>query len=187
MPCWPSEPEPWVLTEVPLGAVYALTDPKQKTGLVNADMVWGPNMAVRSRVFEKGFRFDENIGPAAGQYTMGSEVEFTCRVAREGYQSWFLSEAVVGHMIRPNQMDRNWIVKRAYRFGKLKCLQQREKKGGDLVRVPRWRYGAVVRNLWYSTLNRLIQRQSARFKADWELQYQLGYIAAARQLNRTKS
>ncbi len=167
---------------MPLGAVFALTDPEQKTGSIKPDMVWGPNMAVRSKIFAAGHRFNENIGPAAGQYTMGSEVEFTCRMAKMGYSSWFVRQAVVGHIIRPNQMERGWVIKRAYRFEKLSYVQKKQESGSQLklvYGVPRWRYRSVVTSYSKIWLSKFSASDEARFKAEWDFQYHLGYIAAA--------
>lgn len=181
-PIWPQPPPRWILEQVPLGAVYALTDRDQTTGPIAPDMIWGPNMAVRTAVFEEGHLFNEDIGPAAGQYTMGSEVEFTCRIAEAGHKSWFLSEAVVGHMIRPSQVQRQWVVNRAFRFGKLKHLQSRQNNNDRvslILGVPRWMYGAVFYNTLKSTFHLFSGNQEARFKADWDRQYHMGYISAA--------
>ncbi|NHN36726.1 glycosyltransferase family 2 protein [Pseudomaricurvus alcaniphilus] len=181
-PIWPSPPPSWILDQVPLGAVFALTDPDQTTGPISPNMVWGGHMAVRSEVFASGHRFDEKIGPAAGQYTMGSEVEFTCRIAEAGYKSWYLKEAVVGHIIRPNQIKRGWVVKRAYRFGRLAYLRKQQEEGynKNLIKgVPRWKYGAVMYSTIKSFYFRMIGNQAACFQADWDRQYHLGYISAA--------
>tara|TARA_R110001599_G_scaffold353742_1_gene596027 strand:- start:10737 stop:11672 length:936 start_codon:yes stop_codon:yes gene_type:complete len=181
-PVWPRPPEPWILDHVPLGAVYALTDTAQVTGAISPDMLWGPNMAVRAQVFHEGHRFNEDIGPAAGQYTMGSEVEFTCRMAEAGFSSWFFRDAVVRHMIRPNQLDREWVIKRAYRFGKLKYFRKRSEPiyQSKLYKgVPRWMYLSLVKDYFKSWVHTLTGNQASKFIADWDLQYHLGYISAA--------
>ncbi|MBR9912441.1 MAG: glycosyltransferase [Gammaproteobacteria bacterium] len=182
VPHWPFTPSTWILDQVPLGAVYALTDPQLITGPIKPDLVWGANMAVRAEVFRAGHRFNEHIGPAAGEYTMGSEVEFTCRIAQAGYRSWYLREAVVEHIIRPNQVDRNWIVKRAYRFGKSKHAKNKQDvdyQKNMIKGVPRWKYGALLFCALQSIYYRITGNQAARFKADWDKQYHLGYIVSA--------
>lgn len=178
-PIWPKPPAPWIIEHVPLGAVFALTDPHQESGTIAPDMIWGPNMAVRRSVFEEGHRFNEKVGPAAGQYTMGSETEFTCRVAAEGFNCWFLREAVVGHQIRVNQMEREWIVKRAFRFGKAKYHREKKLEGPSFRNVPRWRYGAMVYSSVSSLRSALFNNHSEKFKADWDREYHRGYISAA--------
>ena len=75
------EPPEWLLSEVPLGPVYAVTNPAWTEGPIQAYSVWGPNMAVRQSVFSAGHRFDERIGPdGTTTYAMGSETEFTMRL-----------------------------------------------------------------------------------------------------------
>ena len=77
-------------------------------------------MAVRSSVFENGFRFNENIGPNGSDpdYPMGSETEFCCRVAQSGVKAWFAKEPRVQHIVRSNQLTSSYWAKRAYRHGR---------------------------------------------------------------------
>lgn len=118
LPHW-SRPRPAWLTEsaVPFSVLYA--QQKRKAGPCCCDAIFGPNMAVRSSVFEAGHRFSERVGPDESQrmYAMGGETEFLRRVEAAGYTGWFVPEAVVGHIIRPEQLDEAWILQRAYRYG----------------------------------------------------------------------
>jgi hypothetical protein len=89
-------------------------------GAVAPEDIYGTNMAVRAAVFERGFRFAENIGPNRGDphYPMGSEVEFCRRVARSGVSSWFAREPQVQHIVRPDQYTETAWAERAYRCGR---------------------------------------------------------------------
>ena len=49
---------------------------------------------------------------------MGSETEFTVRLERAGHGAWFVADAVVEHMVRPEQMAEEWVLSRAYRHGR---------------------------------------------------------------------
>ena len=55
-------------------------------GPIDAAAIYGPNMAVRTSVFNRGFRFNENIGPNGSDpdYPMGSETEFCRRLEQNG-------------------------------------------------------------------------------------------------------
>lgn len=112
---------------MPLGVTYAVTPDYVEEGPVSPGLVWGPSMAFRRRVFDAGHRFDPAVGPQPGNYRMGAETEFTERLGRLGYKAWFVPRAEVQHIIRPNQMDPNWIVRRAYRFGRDIYWKEREK------------------------------------------------------------
>src|ERR1035438_1152686 len=57
---WEVPPPPWIVW-VKLPAVFTLTIPSQADGPVGPNIVYGPNMAIRARVFESGVRFDPSI------------------------------------------------------------------------------------------------------------------------------
>jgi len=97
-------------------------------GPIDADEIYGPNMAVRTSVFAAGFRFDENIGPNGSDphYPMGSETEFCSRVARNGAKAWFAKEPRVGHIVRKSQLGSPYWALRSYRHGRGIAKQMRE-------------------------------------------------------------
>ena len=118
LPHW-SRPRPAWLTEdaVPFSVLYA--QQKRAAGACGCAEIFGPNMAVRRSVFEAGHRFSEAVGPDESRrlYAMGGETEFLRRLEAAGHLGWFVPEAVVGHIIRPEQLDEAWILQRAYRYG----------------------------------------------------------------------
>src|ERR1700683_5552059 len=63
-------------------------------GPIGPREIYGGNMAVRTSVFDQGFRCNENIGPNGSDpgYPVGSETEFCLRVAGAGFLSWFAKE-----------------------------------------------------------------------------------------------
>lgn len=180
LPDWPSEPATWLLRDTPIGMTFALTDPKLARGPIFPGLIWGPNMMVRRRVFERGLRFNENIGPAAGQYVMGSETEFNLRAAAAGFKCFFEPEAVVQHIIRPHQMEREWVLQRAYRFGRNMWNQEQRQPGPPVPMVmgmPRWRFRVFAENLLQAGAHRLRGNRDAAFKHEWEVRYLRGYFA----------
>ena len=87
---------------------------------IAARYIFGPNMAVRARIFEMGFRFNERIGPNSSDrnYPMGSETEFCVRVEREAnVKAFFSDQPSVRHQVRPHQTTMAYIAGRAYRHG----------------------------------------------------------------------
>jgi GT2 family glycosyltransferase len=105
-------------------------------GQVEADAIYGPNMAVRKCVFDAGFRFDETVGPNAldPDYPTGSETEFCCRVARSGVQCWSASEPLVSHIVSADQISLGALERRAYRTGRGRARQMWEL--GKIVTPP---------------------------------------------------
>lgn len=180
---WPYQPTAWLLENVQLGVVYAVSNDKWQTGPIDPIHVMGANMAVRSSVFDKGLKFETSIGPNGGNYAMGSETEFTCRLAGLGYQSFYVKSAVVKHIIRRHQLDIDWILGRAFKFGRGSYC--RENNIADLPNVakilgiPRWMLIRVIK-LWIAYWAKLIfETREQRFKIAWELQYLKGYVYQA--------
>ncbi|WP_207060995.1 glycosyltransferase family 2 protein [Motiliproteus sp. SC1-56] len=119
-PYWEGEPSELHLECVPQGPVYALTRHEWEDGPCSPYNIWGPNMAIRARVFSAGYRFDEQVGPNSGEnnYMMGSETSFTSLLAAKGYKSFHISSPSVQHIIRARQMAPVWIYGRAIRYGR---------------------------------------------------------------------
>jgi hypothetical protein len=126
LPLWPWDPPQWVLDEVDHGVVFG-TNERMREGACDAIAMFGTNMAIRARVFAQGVRFNADIGPDNSRaYPMGSETELARRLAALGYGAWFAEGARVGHIIRPQQMERPSMLMRAYRWGRGQAHMQME-------------------------------------------------------------
>ena len=117
MPAWEEPPPPWLAQAVPFGPVFGVTSDLPE-GPVDPGRLWGGNMFVRRRVFDRGLRFDEGRGPGVGNYVMGGDTEFAVRAAAAGHCAWWCPEVRVGHIVRAGQLRRGWLLRRAYRHGK---------------------------------------------------------------------
>jgi len=145
LPYWMAEPPSWVLERVPMGLVFAVHPADLAGGEIHHGMIWGPNMMVRSRVFAAGYRFNGNVGPdGTNTYAMGSESEFLERLSAAGYRSWFCGECAVQHMIRPWQLKTEWIVGRAFRYGRFRYDHGERKQ-----RRQRAHSGAACQGVWH--------------------------------------
>jgi glycosyltransferase involved in cell wall biosynthesis len=112
-------PQKWVLANKAHFALqYSLRNLPE--GAVMADQIFGPNMAFRRSVFDKGFQFDETMGPDGSDptYPMGGETEFLRRVERGGAKAWFAHGPRVEHIIRTNHMSKPYWARRFYRHGR---------------------------------------------------------------------
>jgi L-malate glycosyltransferase len=116
VPQWEVPPEDWILEYVTYK--YAITDPAWEEGPILPLWVYGPNMAIRSAVFESGHRFDVSLGPRGSNYQQGDETEFLERIARTGVKCWHCKSAVVAHIIRKHQMTKRWLLRRAVPIGR---------------------------------------------------------------------
>jgi glycosyltransferase involved in cell wall biosynthesis len=118
-PLFDAPPPPWLL-KTRLRFALMFSERELPEGPIDAGDIYGPNMAVRTSIFDRGLRFDENMGPNAldPDYPMGSEVEFCRRVASSGASSWFAKEPRVHHIVRAAQFTKAAWAKRAYRCGR---------------------------------------------------------------------
>src|SRR5262249_51045192 len=146
VPAWPSPPPRWIIERVNLQIAFGVHPEHLKEGSHDPWMIGGGNMAVRADLFRNGFRFNDAVGPAAGQYVMGSETDFTRRVSDAGYRCFFSHRPVVQHIIRKSQFDRRWLLGRARRFGKHWGMRFWTESQGDtlLWGMPRWRVRRIL-------------------------------------------
>jgi glycosyltransferase involved in cell wall biosynthesis len=118
-PIFDTPPPEWLVKDVSCFDILFATR-NAPEGPIDAAAIYGPNMAVRTSVFNRGFRFNENIGPNGmnPDYPMGSETEFCRRLESSGISAWNASEPLVQHIIRAHQVNEAYWIKRAYRHGR---------------------------------------------------------------------
>lgn len=188
-PVWPKPPPDWILRLVNLGATYAITPASLTSGPVASGLVWGANMAIRRRILAAGYRFNEAVGPQAGEYAMGSEVDLVSRLEKAGHRALFVPQARVGHLIRPHQLEREWIVRRAFRLGRHMYHRESEgyPAGTKLIRgAPRWQYRRLLNAYLASLAGRLRGDFDTRLRADWDVSYLRGYLLEAHRTRMTR-
>jgi glycosyltransferase involved in cell wall biosynthesis len=186
-PIWPEAPPDWMLRCVPKGH-FAWTDFAE--GPAAPWQIWGPNMAVRSKVFSD-HRFFEGIGPNGGPcYATGSETEFAARAARAEHLCWHTHGAVVGHMIEPQQMTAEWLLQRSYNQarGERRLI---EASGEDHARTF-FRYPPALRRQYAKAVirvavTRLFGGFEDRFMARRVLRELEGDLAARRDRLRARA
>jgi glycosyltransferase involved in cell wall biosynthesis len=189
VPRWETPPEEWMLNWVPLSPTFALLPPRED-GPIPPKLVFGPNMACRTEIFQQGYRFDEAIGPRGTQYAMGSEAEFTRRLAQAGYQAWHCRHAVVEHFIHSFQMRKEWILGRAVRYGR-----GRYRLAAKGTRKPPASLGGIPLTLLRQLITQGVRVSRARwsgdaeqiFKTQWQWKYLLGRATEARCLHRERT
>jgi glycosyltransferase involved in cell wall biosynthesis len=139
-PLWPDGKMPYHYLEKHFkDAAFSIACWDIEEGLYDAGKVWGPNMAIRREIFEKGYRFNEKVGPQAGSdYIMGSETELTKKLEKDGYRSMYLPKAIVKHQIRREQLTPKWIFGRAFRYGRSYADPETAKSVSNLFGAPRF-------------------------------------------------
>jgi glycosyltransferase involved in cell wall biosynthesis len=179
IPHWPYEVPSGLLEGINAVVAFAITPAAAgyQTGFIEPVKLHGPNMAIRSNVFAQGIRFNEDIGPNGGNYMMGSETELLYRLKNTGYQAYYHQELKVQHIIRPEQLSRNWIASRAYKAGRSLVMHQIQNKQNIVVNelrgFPRW---ALLKR-WKMQLVKLItpSKSLKGYKLLWQSSHLQGY------------
>jgi glycosyltransferase involved in cell wall biosynthesis len=180
VPRWETPPPQWI-DWIDLGPTFTITSPSMKEGELPAHLitlVQGPNMVVRTSIFESGTRFDTSIGPRGSDYAMGSETELLLRLGRQGHKAWHVRSAVVEHFVRKEQLERDWIMQRAIRWGRGKYrLYPCVKLWGD---VPRHLFRDLPKEGLRMAAAWATFRQRAFFRSHWDFNVLLGKGIEAR-------
>lgn len=96
---------------------YSRYHPREEEGYVSL-APFGCSFAIRREIFQF-FTFNENIGPSVNKkYIMGSETELLNRLQQANYRFVFVQNSRVKHIIRSEQIKVEWLLKRAYKYGK---------------------------------------------------------------------
>ncbi len=182
LPHW-SRPRPSWLTEsaVPFSVLYA--QQKRPAGPCACEAIFGPNMAVRRAVFDAGMRFAEGVGPDESRrlYAMGGETEFLRRAEAAGHTGWFVPDAVVAHIVRPEQLEEEWVLQRGYRYGIGEGRHYVARSGSRLGGLPA---RLLLRSLLYGTLARLVRltpRSATRLRIRYKARMIAGTVDALRR------
>ncbi len=181
LPRWEVTPPSWVAW-VPPGPFFTVTDRQLGEGPVDPGSIYGPNMAIRSTVFEAGTRFDPSIGPRGADYPMGSESELLERLGRQGHKAWHAQGAMVEHFIRDYQIDKSWILKRAVRFGRgrLRLLRASNPTAAPpWTGVPPRYFLRMIKRVVRITIAWLTSNEQDMLVARWELNYFWGIVLEA--------
>jgi glycosyltransferase involved in cell wall biosynthesis len=184
LPRWETPPPPWIQWVEDKGPVYTLTDSSQEEGPIAPYLVFGPNMAIRSTLFESGVRFDSSIGPRGTDYPMGSETELVVRLGRAGHKAWFARNAVVEHFIRKGQLTQDWVLRRAIQWGRGRFRISPEQK--LLFGVPRYLFRDLPKESALMAVAAISFRRDSLFQARWRFNTLRGMAIEARKISRER-
>ena len=187
MPRWSASPPAWTQW-IDLGPVFTTTHPDLQEGefpLREFSTVQGPNMAIRSSIFQSGSRFDPSIGPSGSDYPMGSETELLFRLGRAGHRAWCVPRAVVEHLVREEQLREDWVLQRAVRWGRGRYRMSQNPK--LWFGVPRHLFRDMPREGVFMAAAWLSRKKDALFRARWRFNILRGMAIEARNMARQKS
>jgi glycosyltransferase involved in cell wall biosynthesis len=173
VPRWESRPPNWI-GWLDLAPIFAVTPSSMREGELppeQARLIYGPNMAVRTSLFQAGVRFDSSIGPRGDSYAMGSETELLLRISRQGHKAWYVRRATVEHFVRKEQLNKAWILKRAVRFGR--GMHRMAPNQKQWMGIPRHLVRDLPKELLIAAACVLF-RPDKTFRACWRFNYLRG-------------
>ena len=156
-PRFPPNPPGWARRDPFVSVLFAAYQPEIAEG-PTAQLPFGPNYALRAECL-RGTGFDEGVGPNGGEYAMGGETELLRRLARAGAQAIYVPDAIVEHVVRPEQLTERFALERARRFGRGLVRM------GDVAWSPHRLFGAP-RYLTRQLVEAWIARAAARLRRD---------------------
>lgn len=84
----------------------------------DCDVPYGPNYWVRKEIFERGFRFNESLGPHPTNRILMDETALFMELLDKGYKIVYSPIPVVWHRIEPQILKFSSLCKRAYQNGR---------------------------------------------------------------------
>jgi len=186
VPHWEIPPEDWILAWC---SRFSITDPALKEGPIAATLVYGPNMAVRSEVIKAGYKFDNSLCPAGHRYQMGEDTDFVQRLANAGFRAWHCKRAVLAHMIRRDQMKREWVLRRAVPSGRSDYRRELRDDPNSptlLMGIPRYMIREILTQVIRFGRAMVSQDADTIFRERWRLHYLVGRAIEGRILHRTR-
>jgi glycosyltransferase involved in cell wall biosynthesis len=184
LPKWESPPEDWILSWVPLKPAFAILDDQEEGDIGRNGLVFGGNMAVRSSIFQMGYKFDETIGPNGSNYAQGSESQLLIKLLQDGFKAWYCKNAIVEHSIRSFQMNKKWVLARAIRYGR--GMYRIGSAGAEwksyVWGIPVRLLLSILKRICYYGKAMLIGNVESIFRERWNLNYLFGIALEARNI-----
>jgi hypothetical protein len=182
VPRWEVSPPPWIRW-VEIGLAFGMSNPSLKDGPLppsGLPNIIGPNMAIRTSVFQAGTRFDSSIGPRGSSYPMGSETELILRLGSLGHKAWHVQGAVVEHLVRVEQLEKAWIMQRAIRFGRGRHRWWPNHK--SWMGIPRYLFRDIPKEGLCMVAAWVSFRREAHFRSRWRFNSLVGEAIEALNL-----
>jgi len=163
-PVWPTRIPARLDGSAYLGSLYTLLDRGNEQGPIPGFRPFGPNMAVRRNVFDRGLRFDRNLGPGSTRgITMGDETEIARQLEAMGEVAVYVPASQVYHRVRPDQLSLGWQLRRGVRYGRLLTHIEGPRTGIRFLGLPTRLYRDAVAGLVAATGKSVLGRKREAF------------------------
>ena len=145
-------------------------------------------MAVRSNIFQMGYKFDETVGPNGSNYAQGSETQLLRRLRQEGFKAWHCKNAIVEHFIRSSQMEKKWVLARAIRYGRgsYRLGMVGLKWKSYFQGIPLYLCLEILNKVYRLGKAKLSGNAERIFKEHWYLNYLVGIALEARNIYKER-
>ena len=181
---WEKEVDPDLASWIPMGSTFAIHE-RTESGPCDPGIAWGPNMAIRRSVLDAGIRYDERIGPTPDAfYAMGEDSGFAISAQRNGFKSYYVSDAVVRHKIKAASANEDWIIRRAERLGygifAIKTVEEYARKQRQFSNILPLSLEILILRLFWGLVypaTFLLPRCKQRFWLRWRSYYYKGLLS----------
>jgi len=184
IPNFPDHTPTWVMEGKFADFVFAIHMPQKSEGLYkNEATPSGPNCWIRKCLFEKGIRYDTEIGPKGKGRVSGSELEFFNRMKGLGELPVFIPGAAVEHRIQTFQTSKRYLLKRSFASGAGFAYIY---GFGDVPRshgIPRYLFKQLFLFLVSGVSKLLTLNGKKAFESFMDASHRLGCINACRHNN----
>lgn len=184
---WPCEPPSWAVCDsFMFSACFSHADPAIGSGPC-VDKKIGGNFAVRTSAVAEQMGFDLSMGPRPDSGSiMGEEKEFIDRLERAGHKAWWIADAATKHIVRPEQVNQESMLRRAIWCGRGEYAREVKLKGPPplMASLPRWVVRKAGEQLGRIAMACVRGNAQERFVKRWYLTYYWGMLIEARQIRR---
>src|SRR5208337_2176292 len=118
------------------------------------------------------------------------DTEMTRRLESLGHRAWHVHGAVVEHIIRKEQLEKSWVLRRAIRHGRGEFLLGQTDEIASrkiLFGSPRYLYRKLFRETREIARAWMMRSQEDLFRSRWRFNYIRGQIQEARTLSRQRN
>jgi len=180
---WPDNQSPCWGNHHPLNqSIFGLHDPFPTEKLYDSGpfLPYGPNLAIRKKIFDQGYTYNTEIGPDNKTvYRMGSETELLARLKKNGFLSVYLPDSIVYHQIRPFQLTSKGLAYRNFRIG-YSSVTPNDYFGTLIGGCSRYLWRQLIETLWQLYRAKLNRNTTAEFEAQAHFYRIRGKIYAQR-------
>ena len=111
------------------------------------EYVWGANMAVPRRIFERCGGWNENVGPRGTDKTTFEDTDFQDRVRAAGGTVWYCPAAVIKHRVDRRTITPRRIYASAFARGRNDFWKSTLTVGADVSAAPKQNVSAAMYRL----------------------------------------